>query len=213
MQPPFNVTFEASDIACERGGRLLFRGLSFGLSPGEGLLVRGPNGAGKTSLLRQIADLLPLAAGRFSTEGAETDMPRAELCHYVGHLNAAKSALSVRENLTFWADFFGGGNVEEAMAAFGLTSLAEISAGFLSAGQKRKLALSCLFVAPRPIWLLDEPSVSLDASSVKRLGQAIRNHLKMGGVAIVSSHVPLGTKFAHTLNLDGEHIPNPEFVA
>ena len=213
MQPPFNVTFEASHIACERGGRLLFSGLNFGLKPGEGLLVRGPNGAGKTSLLRQIAGLLPLAAGQFSTKGAGADTPRAELCHYVGHLNAAKSALSVRENLAFWADFLGDGHVEASMAAFGLTPLSEISAGLLSAGQKRKLALSRLFAAPRPIWLLDEPSVSLDASSVKRLGQAIRSHLKVGGIAIVSSHVPLGTKFAHMLNLDGEHIPNLEFVA
>lgn len=213
MRPPFNVTIEASDIACERGGRTLFKGLEFSLGPGEGLLVTGPNGAGKTSLVRQIAGLLPLAAGQFTAKGAEADMPVAELCHYVGHLNAAKSALSVRENLSFWADFLGGGDVEEAIASFGLTPLSEISAGLLSAGQKRKLALSRLFAAPRPIWLLDEPSVSLDTSSVKRLSQAIRNHLSKGGIAIVSTHVPLGTKFAHTLTLDGEPIPNLESVA
>ncbi len=212
MEPQINVTFEAWGIACVRGGRLLFSGLNFGLEPGEGLLVRGSNGAGKTSLLRQIAGLLPLAAGRFSTKGAGEDIPLAECCHTVGHLNAAKNALSVRENLAFWTDFLGGGDVEAALAAFGLTPLAQISPGLLSAGQKRKLALSRLFTAPRPIWLLDEPSVSLDASSVKRLGQAIRNHLKAGGIAIVSSHVPLGTKFAHTLDLDGEHISNLEFL-
>ncbi len=201
MQPPFNITFEASGIACERGGRRLFSDLSFRLTPGDGLLVRGPNGAGKTSLIRQIAELLPLAGGRFSTDGAEADMPLAELCHHVGHLNAVKSVLSVRENLGFWADFLGGGDVDKAMAVFGLTPLAAISAGLLSAGQKRKLALSRLFCSPRPLWLLDEPSVSLDKASVGRLDEAIRDHLQQGGIAVVSTHVPLGTAFAHTLTL------------
>ena len=213
MHPPFSVTLEARDIACERGGRGLFSGVDFCLRPGEGLVLQGPNGAGKTSLIRQIAGLLPLAAGQFSLEGADADMPRAEYCHTVAHLNAVKSALSVRENLAFWADYLGGGDVEGALAAFGLSPLADISAGLLSAGQKRKLALSRLFAAPRPIWLLDEPSVSLDKASVKRLGQAIRNHLKQGGIAVVSTHVPLGLKFAHTLTLDGEHVPNLEFLA
>jgi heme exporter protein A len=201
MHPPFTVSLEARDIACERGGRTLFGELSFALSPGEALLVSGPNGAGKTSLLRQLAGLLPLAGGQFSAAGAEADTPLAELCHYVGHLNAAKNALSVRENLAFWADFLGDGDLEAALGAFGLAPLADISAGLLSAGQKRKLALSRLFASPRPIWLLDEPSVSLDAASVKRLDAAIRDHLKQGGIAIVSTHVPLKTKFAHTISL------------
>lgn len=201
MQPPFTVSLKARDIACERGGRTLFEGLSFALAPGEALLVSGPNGAGKTSLLRQLAGLLPLAGGEFRVSGAAPDTPLAELCHYVGHLNAAKNALSVRENLAFWAEFLGDGDLEVALAAFDLAPLAEISAGLLSAGQKRKLALSRLFASQRPVWLLDEPSVSLDVSSVKRLDAAIRDHLKAGGIAIVSTHVPLKTKFAHTLNL------------
>ena len=205
MQPPFTVSLEARDIACERGGRTLFEGLDFALKPGEALLVSGPNGAGKTSLLRQLAGLLPLEAGRLSAPGAEPDMAVAELCHYVGHLNAVKSALTVRENLAFWADFLADGKVDAALAAFGLGPLAEISAGLLSAGQKRKLALSRLFAAPRPIWLLDEPSVSLDAASVKRLDAAIRDQLRAGGIAIVSTHVPLKTRFAKQLTLGLEH--------
>ena len=205
MQPPFTVSFEARDIACERGGRTLFEGLSFALGPGEALLVSGPNGTGKTSLLRQIAGLLPLAAGRFSAAGAEAATPVAELCHYVGHLNAAKNALSVRENLAFWADFLDDGDLVGALGAFGLAPLADISAGLLSAGQKRKLALSRLFAAPRPIWLLDEPSVSLDKASVSKLDAAIRDHLKRDGIVIVSTHVPLKTKFAQELALGREH--------
>jgi len=201
MQPPFTVSLEARDIACERGGRVLFQGLDFALQPGEALLVSGPNGAGKTSLLRQLAGLLPLEAGHLSAPGAEAGMAVAELCHYVGHLNAVKSAFTVRENLAFWAEFAGDGNVDAALAAFGLGPLAEISAGLLSAGQRRKLGLSRLFAAPRPIWLLDEPSVSLDTASVKRLDAAIRDHLKAGGIAIVSTHVPLKTRFTKQLTL------------
>jgi heme exporter protein A len=204
MQPPFTVSLEASDIACERGGRTLFEGLSLSLKPGEALLISGPNGAGKTSLLRQLAGLLPLPTGLLAAPGAEAGVPVSELCHYVGHLNAVKSALTVRENLAFWADFLEDGTPDAALGAFGLGPLADISAGLLSAGQKRKLALSRLFAAPRPIWLLDEPSVSLDAASVKRLDAAIAHHLKAGGIAVVSTHVPLKTKFAKQLTLGQE---------
>ena len=203
MPTPATVSLEASDIACERGGRRLFEHLSFHLAPGEALLVSGPNGAGKTSLLRQLAGLLPLAAGRLTVTGAAPDVPPAELCHYVGHANAAKSALTVRENLAFWASFLGESEagLAGALGAFGLKSLADLPAGLLSAGQKRKLALSRLFAAPRPIWLLDEPSVSLDTASMKHLDAAIRDHLNAGGVAVVSTHQPLETKFAHALRL------------
>ena len=137
--------------------------------------MSGPNGAGKTSLLRQIAGLLPLAAGRLSLDGASPDAGLPELCHYVGHLNAVKASFSVRENLAFWAEFLGedGASLDRALAAFGLGALAELPAGLLSAGQKRKLALSRLFAASRPIWLLDEPQVSLDTASVKLLDAAI----------------------------------------
>ena len=206
MPSPFSVSLKAHAIACERGGRTLFEGLSFALAPGEALLVRGPNGAGKTSFLRQLAGLLPLAAGALEAPGAGDDIPVPELCHYVGHLNAAKNALTVRENLAFWAAFLGdgAGDCDGALAAFGLADLAGLPAGLLSAGQKQKLALSRLFAAARPIWLLDEPSVSLDAAAVKRLDAAMREHLRVGGVAVVSSHVPLKTKFAHELTLGRE---------
>jgi len=205
---PDRIGLAALKISCQRGGRVLFEDLSFALSPGEALLVTGPNGAGKTSLLRQIAGLLPLPAGHFHLTGASPDASLPELCHYVGHANAAKTSLSVRENLAFWAEFLGedGAGLPSALEAFGLRPLAELPAGLLSAGQKRKLALSRLFAAPRPIWLLDEPSVSLDAPSVKLLDAAIRDHLKAGGIAMVASHVPLKTKFAHAIELGRERV-------
>jgi heme exporter protein A len=210
MSTPFSVTLQAQGVACDRGGRRLFEGLSFSLEPGDALLVQGPNGTGKTSLMRQIAGLLPLAAGEVSVAGAEAGTPAAELCHYVGHLNGIKASLTVRENLAFWREYlvsgpetdgFGDGGVDAALDVFGLSAIADISAAFLSAGQKRKLALSRLFACPRPIWLLDEPSVSLDTASVGRLGRAIEAHGQAGGIAIVSTHVPLGGGFTHTLDL------------
>ena len=205
---PRTIGLAAHDISCQRGGRTIFQGLSFGLAPGEALLVSGPNGAGKTSLLRQIAGLLPLAAGAFHLEGAGPDAVLPELCHYVGHANAVKASLSVSENLAFWADFLneGGAGLKRALAAFGLTPLADLPAGLLSAGQKRKLALSRLFAAPRPIWLLDEPQSLLDAASLKLLDAAIKDHLGARGIALVASHTPPKTKFAHRLALGKERV-------
>ena len=196
----------AHSISCQRGGRLIFRSLSFRLLPGEALLVTGPNGAGKTSLLRQIAGLLPLAGGELRLDGAGPDAALPELCHYVGHASAVKTSLSVGENLAFWADFLDGDRtaLKRALAAFGLAQLADLPAGLLSAGQKRRLALSRLFAAPRPIWLLDEPQSSLDAASLKLLDTAIKTHLDTGGIAVVATHVPLKAKFAHQLALGKE---------
>jgi heme exporter protein A len=203
---PQTIGLSAHDLSCQRGGRLVFRGVSFKLAPGQALLVTGPNGAGKTSLLRQIAGLLPLAGGMLDLDGAAPDMPLPELCHYVGHPNAVKASLSVKENLAFWSEFLGanGETVGPAIESFGLGPLADLPAGLLSAGQKRKLALSRLFTAWRPIWLLDEPQVSLDAASLALLDKAIVDHLDRGGIALVASHTALGAKFAHTLALGGK---------
>ena len=197
------IGLAALKLGCQRGGRTIFRDLSFKLGPGESLLVSGPNGAGKTSLLRQIAGLLPLAGGELRLEGSSPDHALPELCHYVGHPNAVKASLSVGENLEFWSAFLGGSGAETgtALAAFGLAPLGDLPAGLLSAGQKRRLALSRLFAAPRPIWLLDEPQTSLDAASLKLLDAAIGAHLVSGGIAVVASHTPLKSKFARKLAL------------
>ena len=202
------IGLAASKLSCQRGERLIFQNLSFSLSPGEALLVTGPNGAGKTSLLRQIAGLLPLAAGELRLDSVEPDAHLPELCHYIGHANAVKASLSVKENLAFWADFLDGGDadIKRALASFGLRQLADLPAGLLSAGQKRRLALSRLFAASRPIWLLDEPQSSLDASSVKLLDKAIEDHLDSGGLALVASHTLLKTKFGHKLALGKERV-------
>ena len=205
---PHAIGLAALDISCQRGGRTVYRDLSFQLAPGEALLVTGPNGAGKTSLLRQIAGLLPLAAGDLRFEGAEPDAELPELCHYVGHADAVKARLTVGENLAFWTQFLGGSRADlaPALVAFGLAPLADLPAGLLSAGQKRRLALTRLFAAPRPIWLLDEPQSALDAASLKLLDAALSEHLDAGGIAVVASHTKLATKFAHRLTLGKERV-------
>lgn len=196
------MKLEAQDLACVRGGRVIFEGLGFALEAGEGLAVTGPNGAGKSSLLRTLAGLIPPARGRVRLEGGAPDTPLGEQCHFVGHANGIRKSLTVAENLAFWAGFYGAPEeTEAALARFGLGGIAGISAGLLSAGQARRLALARLLQAPRPVWFLDEPAASLDAASTKLLADAIREHLEAGGIAVASMHAPLGVSFARDLAL------------
>ena len=157
----------AEGLTSIRGGRTLFAGLSFAVGAGEALLLLGPNGAGKTTLIRTIAGLLGPAAGTIRLEGGDAERSVGEQCHYVGHLNAVKSSLTVEENATFWCRFLGGrrDGLDAALAAFGLAALRDIPAAYLSAGQKRRLGLARVLLADRPIWLLDEPTVSLDRAA------------------------------------------------
>ncbi len=190
------------DLSCVRGGRVVFNGLSLQLQDGAGIELTGPNGSGKSSLLRVLAGFIPPAAGSIRLEGGEDEASLGEQCHYVGHLNGVKRALSVQENLTFWEQYLGGKDVNNALAAFDLENLAHIPAGMLSAGQARRLGLARLELAYRPLWLLDEPSVSLDAGSQKILSKSINAHIKAGGMVIAATHTPLGVKFAQSLKLD-----------
>ncbi len=195
-----------TDLACRRGMREVFSGVSFSLREGEGVLLTGPNGSGKTTLLRTLAGFLRPSGGHIHLEGGEADWELPEHCHYIGHLNGVKAAFTVRENLAFWFGFFGqagdkDGATEAAMARFALAPLADIPAGLLSAGQKRRLGLARLVLVQRPIWLLDEPSVSLDKASVTVLADVVRAHLAEGGLVIAATHVPLGMPLATTVTL------------
>jgi heme exporter protein A len=194
-----NLTIQ--DLKCVRGGRVVFDALSLRVKSGVGVELSGPNGSGKSSLLRVLAGFLPAAAGHIDLQGGDDDTSLGEQCHYVGHLNGVKRAFSVQENLAFWADYLGGGDIEHALAAFDLESLTHIPAGMLSAGQARRLGLARLALVERPVWLLDEPSVSLDAGSRKFLSSAIASHIKAGGMVIAATHVPLGVKFTRILKL------------
>lgn len=195
------MRLEAHDLTCVRGGRTVFEGLTLLAETGKGVQLSGPNGAGKSSLLRMLAGYIRPAAGSIVLEGGAPDTPVGEQCHFVGHLNGVKKALTVAENLHFWAGYLGGGDVDRALTTFALDALARFPAGLLSAGQARRLGLARLALVHRPVWLLDEPSVSLDAASRKILAGLIRDHLKEGGIVVAATHAPLGLKFARELKL------------
>jgi heme exporter protein A len=191
------------NLACSRGGREVFARLSFSLSGGEALLVTGRNGAGKSSLLRMIAGLVRMSAGRLDLSGAEHDATLPEQSHYLGHQDAVKPSLSVGENLRFWTEFLGAGRgaIEPALDAVDLASLAGLPAAYLSAGQRRRLSIARLIAVQRPIWLLDEPTSALDAPSQTRLAELMRGHLANGGMIVAAAHGPIGLERARELKL------------
>lgn len=173
-----------SDLAVGRAGVPVLAGLNLTLTAGRALVVRGPNGAGKTTLLRTIAGLQVPMAG--AVTGAEDRVA------YAAHADGLKAALSVAENLSFWAAVFGRRDIAPALRAFDLEALADRRAAALSAGQKRRLGLARLVVTGRPLWVLDEPTVSLDAASVQLFADAVRAHLDSGGSALIATHIDLG---------------------
>jgi heme exporter protein A len=187
----------AENLSIARGGRLLVRDCTFALGPGEALAVTGPNGAGKSTLLRVIAGFLPPASGCLTLvqQGQAT---LAEQAHYLGHANALKASLTARENLEFWAALLSsasagkpGLGAAEALAALGLGHVADLPCAYLSAGQKRRVALARLLTAYRPLWLLDEPSAALDTAAQTQLTAAIGAHRASGGIVIAALHAPL----------------------
>ena len=190
----------AENLACERGGRLVFKDVNFTLEPGVLLELRGPNGAGKSSLLRLLAGLNEPAAGRVELENGQAHSSLAEQCHYIGHAEANKLALTVIQNLKFWAEFMQG-EIGSSLTPFGLTALQDDPTVLLSAGQRRRLALTRLLIAKRSVWLLDEPTVGLDAKSLVTLQNIITAHLGEGGMVIAATHVELGIASSRHLHL------------
>jgi heme exporter protein A len=189
------MQLSASRLTVERGGRIVFSDLSFTLETGGSLTVTGPNGAGKSTLLRALAGFLPLAGGVLSLTPASGET-LAEQVHYVGHADALKSVLTVTENLEFLGPMLdaghGGMAVEKALAAFGLSHVAGLPSAYLSAGQRRRVALARLLIVKRPMWLLDEPLTALDAASQDLMVEIMRAHLAQGGMIVAATHVRLG---------------------
>jgi heme exporter protein A len=204
---PATADLAGEDLACRRGERLVFRGLDCRLPAGGALILSGPNGSGKSSLLRLLATLLPPAAGRLSWDGMPVTGDPAgyrALIHYVGHLDAVKPALNPREMLLFWAALRGAARpaIDAALAAFALDRVADWPCRWLSAGQRRRLALARLIAAPAPVWLLDEPTAGLDSDGEARLAAAIAVHRAAGGRVALATHQPIAIEDAAVLALD-----------
>jgi heme exporter protein A len=184
---------QAAGLAAFRGERLVFRDLDFVVEAGGALLLTGPNGSGKSTLLRLLAGLLRPTAGTLTWDGADAlaDLPmHARRVAYVGHQDAVKPGLTAAENLRFAARL-SGGKVRDALAAVGLEELADLPARMLSAGQRRRLALARLVLSQAPLWLLDEPTLGLDAVSVERFGTMLDAHRAANGMVIAATHLPL----------------------
>ena len=194
----------AENLGGERGGDTVFSGIGFALQDGQALVVTGPNGSGKSTLLRVIAGLLAVAEGSVRIEdGGEAFPSIASACHYLGHHNAMKTALSVAENLRFWRDFNGTGHVgvEEALDMVGLGSIGHLPFGYLSTGQRRRAAIAKLLVSHRPLWLLDEPTAGLDKASEERFTGLMGKHCAQGGMIVAATHLPLGLEGAKELRM------------
>jgi heme exporter protein A len=206
-------------LACRRAGRLVFGNLSFRLETGQVVALRGPNGVGKSTLLRQLAGLIPVAGGDARLGSVSLARDRQgfqEQVTYAGHLDAVKPALSIGENLMLWAGIHGNDTdrADAALARFGMDGIATRPAAQCSAGQLRRLGLARLLVADRPLWLLDEPTASLDASASALVADLVREHVAAGGMALIATHVPLGLGDIPTLEMtppgaDAHHADDP----
>lgn len=197
------MRLSAIDLACHRGGRDVFAGINFAVNSGEALTITGRNGAGKSSLLRTVVGLVRVANGRLDLEGGDPDLTIAEQAHYLGHQDALKPSLSVVENLRFWAGFFGAQDidVDRPLDEVGLDALADLPAAYLSAGQRRRLSIARLLAVKRPIWLLDEPTSTLDTSAQERLADLMRAHLGGGGMILAATHGSIGLQKTNELRL------------
>lgn len=197
------------NLRLERGARAIVANLSFTVASGEALLLTGANGAGKSTLLRALAGLFTPSSGKIRLDGLDAESTVNENCHFVGHLNGLKSSLTASENLAFWSRYLGdpdpnridSSSVPQALERMQLASLESIPAAYMSAGQKRRLGLARLLVASRPVWLLDEPTVSLDQTSARLLGDLVNEHVASGGIAVAATHLPLGLTNARELRL------------
>lgn len=192
----------AENLSAIRGEQTIFANVSFKIEAGNMLLVTGTNGSGKSTLLRVVAGLLPTFSGKI--ELSSNDKPVQEQCHYLGHQNALKPTMSVEENLGFWRNYCGSpdDDIEIALKKVGLAGVQDIPAGYLSAGQKRRIAIARLLVTKRTLWLVDEPTAALDAKSEKMFAKILQAHLDKGGIAIAATHQPLGIKTTQKLDMD-----------
>ena len=204
---------ETTQLSCVRGGRRVLSDVNLSVKAGESLFLRGPNGSGKSTLLRLLSGLVEPENGTILWNGNKVELDPAAFLHqvlHIGHLDAVKPALSVRENLSFWQNMLGIGNeksLQLALEHFNLVDIAEVPGQILSAGQKKRLSLARLIAISRPLWLLDEPSVSLDAASTEMLAELIRGQCYDGGMVIAATHLEMGLEESRQLHLSRTNTP------
>ena len=198
------------DLACRRSGRRIFSGLTFALGPGDALAVTGRNGAGKSSLLAILCGRLRPDAGRITLRDAgEASLP--ECLHMVGHRDGLKGALTAGENLAFARTLLGAARASprQALERLGLGHAHDLPVAYLSAGQRRRVALARLLVCERPLWLLDEPTAALDAASQGALAELMAGHRAGGGLVIAATHQALGLDGAMELRIEAPSTATP----
>jgi heme exporter protein A len=208
----------ATNLAGRRGASLLFSGIGFSLARGEALVITGPNGAGKSTLLRVLAGLLVADSGHFALYGDHGygSAGIGACAHYLGHRNAMKRELQGVRKPRILEALPGPGNRRRSFRRcsrsrqVGLTGVAHLPFGYLSAGQQRRIALARLLVSARPLWLLDEPTAALDRRSDQLFADLVHAHLAKGGMAIAATHQPLGLETVQTLELSGVHGAVPD---
>lgn len=197
------ISLEVQGLAVGHGETVLARDLSFSVPAGSGLLLRGANGAGKSTLLLTLAGLLHPLAGAIAFVGHDPEQGPA--LHHCGHRNAVRPRLSVIETLAFWTAINGASGLSprDALDRVGLGRIAGLDAGYLSAGQQRRLALARLLVSSRPVWLLDEPTAALDTEGQALLAALLTEHLAAAGLAVIATHDTVGVDGLATLTLGG----------
>ena len=178
------MAISVKSLSVSRGGINLLQDVDIELKNGQAGILRGPNGVGKTTLLRALAGLQPFDSG-------EIECSLEDIC-YSGHADGVKPTLTVQENLEFWANIFGSPSISEVAEKFMIIDLLNSKAGNLSAGQKRRVGLSRLGLTGCQVWLLDEPTVSLDETSVKIFENIIKDHISEDGCALIATHIDLG---------------------
>ncbi len=198
------MSYIISKLVINRGERRIVGPLDIIIDPGNTLAVRGPNGAGKSTMLRALAGLLPITSGSATLTDVDDDTPTAEYCHYFGHLDGLKSALTVQENLNFYQSLYGNKfmSIDDALVQVALPHTLNLPVAYLSAGMRKRVALARMLLNHRPLWLLDEPTSALDAASQDRLGQMMENHVGAGGIIIAATHLPLPGNISAVLEIE-----------
>lgn len=193
--------------SCKRSGYTVIDNISFELSSGQIGLISGSNGSGKTSLLRMVAGLIPLTSGNLLfSPSIDQNSEHSDGLFLLGHSLAIKDDISPEEDIKFWSSLLGRDYHEDVLLMVGLSNLKKIPCKYLSQGQKQRLGIARLIASNKSLWLLDEPTSSLDKTASLLLKEIIEKHTKSGGIALISSHINFLDKTDIKIDLDSNNV-------